>query len=26
VVDHAQADPETVAKLVRTWLADDKNR
>ena len=26
VVDHAAKDPETVAKLVRTWLADDKTK
>src|SRR3989442_2236142 len=26
VVEHAQADPETVAKLVRAWLADEKNK
>src|SRR5437773_9091014 len=26
VVEHAQSDPEAVARLVRTWLADEKNR
>ena len=26
VVEHAQSDPETVARLVRAWLADEKNR
>ncbi|OLD71098.1 MAG: flagellar M-ring protein FliF [Acidobacteria bacterium 13_1_40CM_2_56_11] len=25
VVEHAQSDPEAVARLVRTWLADEKN-
>ena len=26
VVEQAQSDPETVARLVRVWLADEKNR
>jgi len=26
VVEHAQADPETVARLVRVWLSDERNR
>ena len=26
VVEHAQSDPEAVARLVRTWIADEKNR
>ena len=26
VIEHAQSDPEAVARLVRTWLADEKNR
>src|SRR6058998_352225 len=26
VVEHAQSDPETVARLVRAWLADEKNK
>ena len=26
VVEHAQTDPETVAKLVRIWLNDEKNK
>jgi flagellar M-ring protein FliF len=26
VVEHAQADPETVAKLVRVWLTDERNK
>lgn len=26
VVEQAQTDPETVARLVRVWLADEKNR
>ncbi|PYR87401.1 MAG: flagellar M-ring protein FliF [Acidobacteria bacterium] len=26
VVEHAQSDPEGVARLVRTWIADEKNR
>lgn len=26
VVEHAQSDPETVARLVRTWLADERNK
>jgi flagellar M-ring protein FliF len=26
VVEHAQSDPETVARLVRMWLADERNR
>jgi flagellar M-ring protein FliF len=26
VVEHAQADPETVARLVRVWLNDEKNK
>src|SRR5215510_10974308 len=26
VVEHAQSDPEAVARLVRTWLADEKDR
>jgi flagellar M-ring protein FliF len=26
VVEHAQADPETVARLVRVWLSDERNK
>ena len=26
VVEHAQSDPETVARLVRMWLADERNK
>jgi len=26
VVEQAQTDPETVAKLVRVWLTDEKNK
>jgi len=26
VVEHAQADPETVARMVRVWLSDEKNK
>ena len=26
VVEHAQQDPETVARLVRVWLNDEKNK
>ena len=26
VVEHAQTDPETVARLVRMWLADERNK
>jgi flagellar biosynthesis/type III secretory pathway M-ring protein FliF/YscJ len=26
VVEHAQRDPETVARLVRIWLSDEKTR
>jgi len=26
VIEHAQADPETVARMVRVWLSDEKNK
>jgi hypothetical protein len=26
VVEHASEDPETVARLVRIWLSDEKNK
>jgi hypothetical protein len=26
VVEHAQADPETVARLVRVWLSDERKK
>jgi flagellar biosynthesis/type III secretory pathway M-ring protein FliF/YscJ len=26
VVEHAQQDPETVARLVRVWLNDERNK